>query len=104
MDGVAVDLADVEVGAHLGDAGGGDSVRGAPYLGGGGGRGDRVRVLQREPVGVRDEGYDAAGGRGGAAVVFAGGGGGGGLDCLGWVGLGGEGREGGGTALRIYLA
>lgn len=67
VDGVAVDLADVEVGLDLGDAGARDAVGAAPDAG----RGRMVRVAEGGPVGPVDEGYDAAWGRGGAAVVLA---------------------------------
>ena len=37
LNTIPVDLADVEVGFHFGDVGGGDAVGGAPDAGGGGG-------------------------------------------------------------------
>lgn len=67
LDGIPVDLPDVEVRLHLLDARAGDPVGGAvDPLGGRGGR-----FAQRFPEGALDESDDAAGGLGGAAVVFA---------------------------------
>jgi len=68
MDGVAVDLADVEILLDLGDALGDDAVGDAPDALGG-----RVVVVgELFPVGALDEGHDATGGLGGASVVLAG--------------------------------
>lgn len=68
LDGVAVDLADVEVVLDLGDLVALDAVGDAPDAV----RGGLVGVVEGVPVGALDEGDDAAGGVGGAAVVLAG--------------------------------
>lgn len=67
VDGVAVDLADVEILFHFGDLFRDDAVGDAPDTL----RGRAVVVGEGGPVGALDEGDDAAGGLGGAAVVLA---------------------------------
>lgn len=67
VDGVAVDLADVEILLDLGDLFRDDAVGDAPDAL----RGRVVVVGEGGPVGPLDEGDDAAGGLRGAAVVLA---------------------------------
>lgn len=68
VDGVAVDLADVEVLFYLVHLVGYDPVRDTPDLFGCG-----VMVIrQLFPIGPLDQGYDAAGGLRRSAVVLAG--------------------------------
>lgn len=70
MDGVAVDLTDVEVLFDLGDVSGLDAVGDAPDFGV---RRCWVRVAEGCPVGVFDEGDYTAGGLRSSTVVLAGG-------------------------------
>jgi hypothetical protein len=85
VDGVPVDLADVEVLFDFGDTVGRDAVGYAPDPL----RGRVVVVGQLLPVGARDQGDDAPWGFGGAAMVLAGRGEGRLVGGLGWQGMGG---------------
>lgn len=67
VDGVAVDLADVEILFHLVDLVGPDAIRGAPDPV----RGRVVVVRQGLPVGPLEEGDDASGVGGRSSVVLA---------------------------------
>lgn len=68
VDGVAIDLPDVEVVLHLGNLFWDDAVRRAPYLVVGRGI---VVVGELLPVAALDQGYDSSGSLGCASMILA---------------------------------